>query len=228
MKLVVLFFLVILNRALFSVIVDVLKRKNINYVTYFACNSVFQQIRQQKQMIHSNFLSKFTEAHQTKSFHFKTAIIIDASCPNWSQFLGDNSIFRTPESWLIISTNLSETQNVILNYPFEVNSDLNVVLKITKNQYKLYEIYNSGFHTNGQLYIRNIGSWINGSMHIENERRMDMHGVILKCMVVITQQIYGETFEEYLERSRHGSDDSLHKLKYYTLLKYLRDMYHFR
>lgn len=228
MNLKVLISLITLNGAFFSIIIDVLKRKNINYVNYYTCNSVFQQIRQQKEMIDSNFLSKFTEVQQTKSLHFKTAIIIDAICPNWSRLFDENSMHRTPENWIIMTNNLSEARNVILKYPFEVNSDLTVVLKISHNYYKLYEMYHSGFYTNGKLCIRNIGFWMNGSMDMDCKKRMDMDGVILKCMVVITQPIYGETFEEYLDRSRHGSDDSLHKLKYFTLLKYLRDMYNFR
>ncbi|KAJ2948574.1 hypothetical protein O0L34_g7827 [Tuta absoluta] len=136
------------------------------------------------------------------------------------------SIFKSPFVWFIFTVNLTEIENTLVQYPIEIDSNVIVILKTTENAYHLFEMYNTGFYTRGKFFVEPIGYW-NSSLHLKRRRRTDLSGVTLKATVVVTQSIVNETFEDYVERSKLSKSDTLHKLKYFTLLKYLRDMYQF-
>ncbi|KAG6450986.1 hypothetical protein O3G_MSEX006868 [Manduca sexta] len=116
------------------------------------------------------------------------------------------------------------TVKELSQHPIEIDSDTTIADK-TENVYDLYEIYNTGFKKNGIFKTVHIGDW-RSSLNIEHpKRRNDLSGVVLSCPVVVLKKLEEETFEHYLMQATHVGFDSLHKLKYITLLNYLKDMY---
>ncbi|KPJ04064.1 Glutamate receptor delta-2 subunit, partial [Papilio xuthus] len=55
----------------------------------------------------------------------------------------------------------------------------------------------------------------------------NLQGASLKCVSVITDRLKNETYMHFLEQSKHDKTDTLHKLKFYTVIRYLQDMYNF-
>lgn len=209
-----------------SVIIDVLKNKNIYFISVFTCH-VNQQITFLKSLnLHGIKLNNMKYNLTSNNSHFKSGIIVNTTCENWMHIV--ESLNQEYLNWIIYTKDYTLTIELISQYPFEINSDVIIILQKGNNNFELYEYYNSGFFTNGNKYVKNIGYWNPTGFKLQNANRFNMSDVVLKCMVVVTQPIIGELFEEYLERSRQTAVDSLHKLKYFTLLKYLRDMYHFR
>ncbi|XP_049876616.1 glutamate receptor-like [Pectinophora gossypiella] len=162
------------------------------------------------------------------SYH-KIGLILNTSCDNWDSIfdnMDESVMLKNSFKWFIITENLLETRNVLSQYPIEIDSDVIIIYREEEKFYRFYEAYTTGFYTHGSFYVKRIGYW-NSSLHLEDKRRTNLSGVLLKAMVVVTQKVVNETFEDYVERSKLSKSDTLHKLKYVTLLKYLRHMYNF-
>ncbi|KAG7301285.1 hypothetical protein JYU34_014206 [Plutella xylostella] len=160
----------------------------------------------------------------------KTAVVLNTSYSGWYNVLETcdyEHSFRHPFLWLIFSDDLENTAAILSKYPIEVDSSVLIITKTDDNSYQLYEAYNTGFYTHGSFVVNSLGSWNNSRLHMKESRRTNMTGVVLKCMVVVTQMLTNETLPSFLEQSRPSGFDLLHKKKYFTLLKYLRDMYNF-
>lgn len=219
-----------------SIISNILKQKHVNYLTVIGCD-LNQDIFFHKQMMltgtklaHINSKNVEKQYQYDKSY-FKSAFVLMSSCSNWTRILHNingKSKFKILETWLVITTKLSETIQELSLHPIEVDSDFLILLTTGKNTYQLYEIYNSGFYTNGSVHVNNIGFW-NGTLVMSSPKRIDMSGVVLKAMAVVNDpKPVNETLDHYLDRSQPTPVDNINKLKYFIVLQYLHDMYKFR
>lgn len=219
----------------FSVLTKIFKYENIYNAVNFHCNNANSEIAIHKMFaanqiktssIHTQYNTSFAIPH----YYPRIGMILNTSCNNWFTVLDNlraTAIFKSPFKWFVIAEDFNSTIGVLSQYPIEIDSDITIIKKINNNTFNLHEMYNTGFYTSGQLKVEKIGRW-DSSLRLEKRRRTDLSGVKLKCTVVITQKVMNETFEAYTERSKLSKSDTLHKLKYYTLLKYLRDMYNMR
>lgn len=219
----------------FSVLNKIFKHDNINNAVNFHCNNANREITIWKmftanQVKTSSFRIKYNTSFAIPYYYPRIGMILNTSCNNWFTVLDNlraTSMFKSPFKWFIMAEDFNSTVTVLSQYPIEIDSDITIIEKTTGKMFNLYEMYNTGFYTSGQVKVEMIGIW-NSSLRMERRRRMDFTGVKLKCTVVITQKVVNETFEAYTERSKLSKSDTLHKLKYFTLLQYLRDMYNMR
>lgn len=230
----VFFIIPYVSSSLTKVLVDILKHKNIYQAVIFNCNvTIADQVLSYHTMNNFGIMLSYksTISNQTdfsSNFH-KQGVVLHSSCQEWDTIFQDKTtLFRSPYSWFIFTENLSLASHSLSQLPIEVNSDFTVLKRIGHNMYEIHEVYNTGFHTKGHFVIKSSGYWDNSKLTVENVKRSNLSGVVLKCMVVITENIAHETIEQYVEKSRHTGFDTLHKLKYFTMLKFLRDMYKFR
>lgn len=216
---------------------DVLNFKHIYQAVIFDCN-ISKQVLAHKtfqkdglKTIYNNILPNKIYTCIPSKFH-KIGLVVNTSCVGWETIFNHlelQNIFSSPFYWFIITDDLSGTSNTLSKLPIEVNSYLAILAKFSDTHYQIYEAYNTGFYTHGQFVVNSLGYWQNSTLVMKDNKRMNMSGVVLKCMIVVTTNIVNETIEEYVERSRPSAGfDVQHKLKYYTILKYLRDMYTFR
>lgn len=219
----------------FSVLTKIFKYENIYNAVNFHCDNPSTEISILKmfaanQIKTSSFHTKNTTSFAIPYYYPRIGMIVNTSCTNWFTVLDNlkaTDIFKSPFKWFIIAEDFNSTIGVLSQYPIEINSDVTIIKKIDDNIFNLHEVYNTGFYTSGRLKVERVGRW-DSSLRMEKRRRTDLTGVKMKCTVVITQKVMNETFETYTERSKLSKSDTLHKLKYYTLLKYLRDMYNMR
>ncbi|CAK1550720.1 unnamed protein product [Leptosia nina] len=169
-----------------------------------------------------------TSLIKKSSIHSKVAVLIDTNCENWEQSFDMFDEPFTNSYWIFKSTNLSLTTDILSHYPIEFNSDLNI-LSSEDNEYKIYEFYNTGFYKNGS-FIRNEIGYVNslGQLFMSARRSKLLTDVNLKLLVVYPDAINGTTFQSFLNVEKKSQIDSLHKLKFYMLKLYLRDMYKFK
>ncbi|XP_052743922.1 uncharacterized protein LOC128199247 [Bicyclus anynana] len=218
-----------------SLILDLLKFKNIENGVILNCNSsndnivFFQKTLNENNMKVSSF--QIGKSPTLDGFS-KIGLVLDASCELWNNTLDlvDETYFRSSYTWLIKTDDLASTVDAWSKFPIEINSD---VILITKggepNVFYLHEVYNKGFYTKGSLVVRNLGYWAS-KLYLKQKERYDLTGVVLKCVVVVVDPIVNQTFEQYLEQTKPEDSivDSLHKLKFFTIVKYLANMYNFR
>lgn len=214
-----------------SLLIDIFQHKNINNAVNFYCVTAKTAVCIQKVFYNHHIRISSQSVKNTSKIpisYSKIGIIVNTSCTDLSLLLEHLKApdFNNPFNWFIFAENLTSAVNLLSQYPIELNSDVTVIHR-SDNIHFLYEVYNTGIDTKGRFFVKPIGYW-NSTLHIEERKRMDLSGVVLRCTVVITQKVTNETFEEYVERSKLSKSDTLHKLKYYSLLKYLRDMYNFR
>nr|AXY83450.1 putative ionotropic receptor 64a [Conopomorpha sinensis] len=216
-----------------QIIIDILKLKNTKNAVFTYCNHEEKLTMQKKLM--DNFINgnAIPNGRNLSKFFAKSipkiGVILNTSCTGWERVISDNKIiYKTPYKVIVSTQNLSETVNIISVLPVEVDSDITVLHEKQRNQYDVYEVFNTGYYTNGSFQVNFIGNVLHNKMSLKIIKRMNMSGVVLKCMNVVTGNIKGETFRHYLEISKEVKTDSINKLKFYTLLKYLRDIYHFR
>lgn len=219
----------------FSVLTTIFQNENINNAVNFHCNNANTENAIQKMFTANQVRSSSSQIEYNTSFAIpyyypRIGMILNTSCNNWYTVLDDlraKAMYKSPFKWFVITEDFNSTVNVLSQYPIEIDSDITIIQKMNDRIFNLYEVYNTGFYTSGQVRVEKIGRW-DSWLRMEKRRRTDLSGVKLKCTVVITQKVVNETFEAYTERSGLSKSDTLHKLKYYTLLKYLRDMYNMR
>lgn len=219
------------------VVVDLFRYKNINNAINFYCNKPEIEVLMHKVFIYNHiFISSFILDHNNNNTfeitvsYSQLGIMVNTSCDGWQKVfrnVNTKSPFQSPLSWIISTEDLSSTFEILSDFPIEVDSDVIIITRADNNVFSIHEMYSSGFYTKGYFHLNLLGYW-NSSLFIDKPRRSNLTSVVLKGYVVTTQRVVNETFEEYVERSRDSKSDTLHKLKYFTLLKYLRDMYNFR
>ncbi|XP_013137215.1 PREDICTED: glutamate receptor 1-like [Papilio polytes] len=156
----------------------------------------------------------------------KVGIVLDASCNGWinvfENFLNSNN---RRIHWVVKTNNLNSTTRILSQLQLRMDSN---VLLINNNStgFNLYEVYNTGFKRNGIFVVRDVGFW-NSSLFTREQSRYNLKGAILNCVSVITEHLKNETYMHFLEASRHDRTDTLHKLKFYTVIRYLQEMYNF-
>ncbi|CAH2242305.1 jg25219 [Pararge aegeria aegeria] len=161
----------------------------------------------------------------------KIGVILDTSCEFWSTSLGfiDESYFGSSYIWLIRTDDLASTVATLSKFPIEINSDVILITRSgEKYMFELHEVYNKGFYTKGSFVVNHVGHW-DSKLYLKKKKRYDLMGVVLKCVVVVVDPIINQTFEHYLEQTRPEDSivDSLHKLKFFTLVKYLANIFNF-
>nr|UVB79162.1 ionotropic receptor 64a [Heortia vitessoides] len=213
----------------FSVVTDVLNEKGVSEVININCYNkdtiLWQKLFNYKNIKTANFHPK-RQLSKLSLNHIKTGIIINTLCLDWKHALKafPEDIFKSRFVWIVITDDLLSTANVLSNYPIEIDSDVTIILK-SRGNYELYEVYHIDY-SKGTFSIREIGNW-NSTLHMTNVGRRDVSGLIIKFTVVVTEKIVNETLKQYLSRPRNYKIDSLHKLKFYELINYIRDLYNF-
>lgn len=216
-------------------LIDLFNHNNIYNIVNFHCNRPEYLVSMQKlfnnnKILVANLKTNGSGSYKISHSYKKLGVVLNTSCDGWQmafQLISMEDVFKSPFNWFITTENLTATVDILSHYPIEVDSEVTVIYKTGENIFELYEVYNTGFFTHGRFVIKKIGYW-DSKLWIEKRNRTDLIGVTLKCTVVVTQRVANETFEEYVERSKLSKSDTLHKLKYFTLLKYLRDMYSIR
>nr|AMM70645.1 ionotropic receptor 64a [Heliconius melpomene rosina] len=226
-------FALILNFTIIMVLpvpvyIEILKSRNIGNVILSHCNRNI--IESQKNLIANNIRSVFlaNSTDLSNLSYAKVGFILDTHCESWNQIFNvvDERFFRGPFTWLVNTDDLNSTVDVLSKYPIDINSDFIVITK-NRKVFNLYEVYSKGFYTNGSFIVRDLGHF-DSELHLKRNIRADLTGVVLKCVVVIVDPIVNETFEHYLENTSPGKlIDSVHKLKFFRLMKYLQNIYNF-
>ncbi|XP_061384054.1 ionotropic receptor 75a-like [Danaus plexippus] len=218
------------------VIIDILKLKSIQNCIIFNCNENHKAKSLQKVLLKNNFRiltvkSDFKSKYFSHYGHSKIGFVLDTSCDFWYVILDkiDTQLLGGSHTWLVQTDDLSGTVSLLSKYPIEVNSDFIIISKDIKrsNMFYLHEIYNKGFYTNGSSVVKSLG-YFESRLTMKRNSRIDLSGVVLKCVVVVLDPIVNQTFKQYLDNAKPGIVDSLHKLKFYVLLKYLEDLCKFR
>lgn len=219
-----------------SIFIDIFKSKSIENGVILHCHNNYKLVLIEKAFHESNIKVSSLKTGRNSSHigyfsHSNIGFIVDASCEYWYQIFENsyNRFFRRSYTWLIETSNLADTKNILSNFPIEINSDFILISKDNKSGiYYLYELFNRGFYTHGSFVINYLGYW-DVKLHVNQSCRKDLTGVVLKCPLVILDQVVNQTFKHYLSNTKPGFIvDSLHKLKFYTLLKYLQHIYNYR
>nr|QEI46868.1 ionotropic receptor 64a [Galleria mellonella] len=223
-------FLSIANK---SFITDFLLYKHLNNAVIFHCNKPKDILFIQK-LFHKNDIQVLTlevenhKSYQISNYKSKVGVIVDASCDSWPLIFNEFStekLFKSSFIWAVMTEDLSSTTHVLYQQPIDIDSDVVIAYRNGKI-YDLYEVYNTGYYSNGIYKLRKVGHW-NDTLHVWKSPRYDMSGVILKCPLVITEKVVNETYEDYLIRPKKSQIDSLHKLKFFTVLMYLQEMFNY-
>lgn len=213
-------------------IIDILQFKEVSNVYYLSCNHreriVYQKIFNDNNIRAAALDVNFGASYKMVNSLNTVGIVLDTSCNAWTEVLNYfpcNIAFKNPFKWLIFTHDLLATANVISNYSIEIDSDVTIVIK-NRDAYELYEVFHTDY-SKGVFTIKNVGYW-NSTLNMEVFPRRDLTGVVIKTPVVITEKVVQETFGEYLSKPKKNQVDSLHKLKFYALLNYIKDIYNFR
>nr|ARO70551.1 antennal ionotropic receptor IR7d.3 [Dendrolimus punctatus] len=219
-------------------IINILQYKNINNVNIIHCDKSFDIITAHKMFaqnkMRTGFLNIGDDVTRNINKHNPTiGIVLNTACESWKDTFDNidtTNSFRYPFVWLIITNDVSATVNVLSQYPIQVDADVTIMYKSndTKETFELYETFNTGFNSNGTFQVQYKGPW-NSTKNKTNIflTRMDLTGVLIKVTVVVTRNIINETIEESLVNGAKDGMDSLHKLKFFMILKYIQDMYNF-
>ncbi|CAH0724246.1 unnamed protein product, partial [Brenthis ino] len=222
------------SATILPVYLEILKSKNIENAVLFHCSANNHILLNQKIFNENNIrVTSFrTEnfTHLPNLGNFKLAFMLDTRCSFWELILStaNKRYFRGSCTWLIYTNDVQGTAVAVSKYPVDINSDFIVITKDDlKKVYNLFEVFNKGFYTNGSFVIAELG-YLDTELHMTPSKRVDLMGVVLKSVVVVIDPIANETFEHYLDHTKPGVlVDSVHKLKFYTLIKYLRNIYNF-
>ncbi|XP_063385657.1 ionotropic receptor 75a-like isoform X1 [Cydia fagiglandana] len=222
----------ILSIAEIDLIRDVFKYKNLHFGTIFHCSKPENAICLQKSLKKIDLRFSSTKmnsnaSHLKQTNDSRVGIVLKTSCQNWTKVFEhfDFNLFKKSlYSWLIFTDDVSSTSEALSRYPIEVDSDVTIISRQEKS-YDIFEVYNTGYFTNGRYHVEPVGYWYY-KLCMKGHRRTNLDGIVLRSAVVVTHGIGHQTFEEYISRLK-PEVDSLHKLKYFTLLNYLREMYNF-
>lgn len=218
-----------------SLLIDIFKYKNIKNGVIFHCydkhivNSVHKVFNDNGIRVANAEVYYNATFNVTKSYP-KVGIVMDTGCEGWTSILDTKTLSFQEYSFVIISKHLSEATDVFSRYPVEVDSDVIIAHKMDTT-FNLYEVYNTGFRYNGNYNVRKIGHW-NSSLFIKDSDRKDLQGVCVKTAVVIlaSPKIVNQTIEQYMEKPIKSQIevDTVHRMKYFLMLKDMRDMYNIR
>ncbi|XP_068620628.1 ionotropic receptor 75a-like [Battus philenor] len=207
----------------------ILRNNGINEGIIFHCHSASQMILLQKAFNGGNFKISVVGDYDFDKYRFvaKTGIVLDTSCARWKNVVDRHSKFESGHrvTMIIKTLDLNSTIRVISQNNLKINSDL-ILIDLNENKNYLYEAYNTGYYSEGAFVVRNVGFW-NSTLHIHKPSRFDLQGAKLRCVSVITEKLINETSRRFLEESRHDKPDTLHKLKFFTVIGYLQQMYNF-
>lgn len=225
------FFLNFVSISEISLIIEFIKFKEVNNLYTLSCHSQ-EKILFHKIFNYNNVQAAVLDINQSSKnipYSYNTiGVIVNSLCDDWGQILNyfpPEIAFKNQFKWAIFTNDLLPVFNTLANYSIEVDSDVTIAVKIG-NAYELYEVFHKGC-PRGELTIRNVGFW-NTSLYMDAKHRRDMTGVVIKSPVVITDKVARETFLDYLSKRKKNQVDSLHKLKFFALLNYIREMYNFR
>lgn len=221
-----------LSSGFFLATVEIFKFKNINNAVVYHCNDYNNLIFLQKAYQSKNIRLQTVHINPNTSYemprnNLKIGMIINTSCNSWESIFFDANKIKNRLSWILHSEELSLVVNSVSQYHIEINLDI-IIMSKNGTKFSLYEIFNTGLN-GGRLVIRNIGYW-DSSLYIKVQRRSDLSGVVLDFVVVVTENLENETFQHFVEHSGSGrfEVDNVHKFKSFTMLTYIRDMFHFR
>uniref|UniRef100_A0A2A4JDU9 Uncharacterized protein n=1 Tax=Heliothis virescens TaxID=7102 RepID=A0A2A4JDU9_HELVI len=160
----------------------------------------------------------------------KTGIVVDTACEGWNSVLDSGTVSFKDYSFIMITENLPLILETLSRYPIKVDSDVIVAHKLNQT-FNLYEVYHTGYKSKGKYVTRLIGNW-NSSLYIEDLNRWDLGGAFVKTAVVIVNptRLTNQTVERYMEKPfrMQVKVDTVHRMKFFILLRYMRDMYNFR
>ncbi|KAJ0175499.1 hypothetical protein K1T71_008658 [Dendrolimus kikuchii] len=219
-------------------IINILQCKNIYNVNIINCDKSFDIITVNKILAQNKMRTQFINIgddfiRNSNKYDPKIGIVLNTACKSWKDTFDNIDVkysFKYPFVWLIIINNVSATVNVLSQYPIQVDADVTITCKIndTKETFELYEIFNTGFYRNGTFQVQYKGPWNSTKNKTNNYlTRMDLSGVLIKVTVVVTRDLINETIEEYLVNSVKDGMDSIHKSKFFMILKYIQAMYNF-
>ncbi|KAJ8717085.1 hypothetical protein PYW08_005484 [Mythimna loreyi] len=157
----------------------------------------------------------------------RVGLVIDTACDGWTTVMNSSMTTFQRYSYIIITENLSETADILSQYPIEVDSDVVIAHKINET-FNLYEVYNTGSTFKGKYNVRMIGRW-DSSLFIKESKRWNLQGAFVTTAVVIlpTPKIVNQTLEQYMEKPIKSQIDvdTVHRMKFFIMLKFMRDMY---
>ncbi|PZC86964.1 hypothetical protein B5X24_HaOG200630 [Helicoverpa armigera] len=216
-------------------VIDILKHKNIKNAVLFQCYNNHFVSGVHKIFNENNVLIASSKIISNGTYiipldHKNTGIVVDTSCEGWNSVLDSRTVSFKDYSFIIIAEHLSPILEALSRYPILVDSDVIVAHKLNQS-YNLYEVYNTGFKLKGKYVIRLLGHW-NSSLYIEDLNRWDLGGAFVKTAVVVINptKLTNQTTEQYMEKPirMQVKVDTVHRMKFFILLKYMRDMYNFR
>ncbi|KAL4704264.1 hypothetical protein ACJJTC_016282 [Scirpophaga incertulas] len=212
-------------------VLDILNFKAVNHVVDINCNNYGDIIRQKifnKNEIIAGTLAAKCDLVPNPSLNCnKLGIIVNTSCYNWQNSIScfsEERGFKSPYLWLIYAEDLNKTVLALSNHRIEIDSDVIIILK-ENGEYTIYEVFHTDY-AKGTFTIRPLGYW-KKKLYINKSKRIDMSNVHIKCPVVITDKIVNEPFMKFLMNPNKKTVDSLHKLKFFSVFSYIRDMYNF-
>lgn len=216
-------------------IIDIFKHKNIKNGAIFHCyDNYFLNVMHKMFNGHDILIASAKIDHNVtysvpKSYP-RVGLVIDTACEGWISVLDSSTTTFQGSSYIIITEHLSVTADTLSRYPVEVDSDVILANKINET-FNLYEVYNTGFTFKGKYNIRMIGRW-SSSLFINESKRWDLQGAFVKTAVVIlsSPRLANQTIEQYMEKPIKSQIDvdTVHRMKYFIILKFMRDMYNIR
>ncbi|XP_047523024.1 glutamate receptor ionotropic, kainate glr-3-like isoform X1 [Pieris napi] len=214
-----------------SVIISIFKFKNVGNVILLHCFELQHFHQAQKMFIENNMrvaVSHINDisAHNWLYQYSRLGVVVDTSCNLWeTSFSAFHEPFQSPLSWILKSDDISKTKDILSQYPIEFTSDVNVLCN-RSGSYKIYDLYNKRYNLKDNFILSEIGYW-DGNLFLLTKRNKQLTGVRLQITVVYPDPIRNVTFNHFLNLHKRSQIDSLHKLKFFTLIMYLRDMYNF-
>lgn len=171
----------------------------------------------------------------------KIGIVLDLSCEDSNEFFTDvptfhekNSMYSYNYHWLMLHNKIdNETLQTLSNLDMNIDAEIWLAIsQVTRSEYDVYEVYNTGRYHSGNLIINLFGKWKKHDGFpplklYKYVRRSNMTGVVLRCIIVVTKKLTNETFIDYISKPVQTHIDSMNRFNY-ALLLHLRDMYNFR
>lgn len=209
---------------------DIFEHKYLNNGLFLNCQRNMITIEMQKVFFINNIRMntlKIGDSHRViKNSLSRLGIFVNTSCDGWNDYVNNMNVtdkFQFPCTWIFITDDIATTVNVLSNFSLGIDSDVTIVDKDD-----LYDVYNTGFKNNGRLIVTKYAPRNKVIKVRERENRNDLSDVQLKCAVVVISNTVIENIEQYIKNeSETKMLDSIHRLKYLTVLEYLKDMYNF-
>ncbi|CAG9795895.1 unnamed protein product [Diatraea saccharalis] len=212
-------------------VLDFFKERGVKYVINANCNNqakiIWHKLFNENNIIGASIDIDNANVKELVYTHNKLGIFLNTSCEDWSEAFNNfpgNIYFKSSFTWLIYTEDIVSTTNVLSNYSIEIDSDVTVISKFNDN-YKFYEVFHTDYFY-GKFYVRYVGYW-KKNLKLNKIDKRSLTGLSIKCFVVVTVKLENETFEQYLYQPKNYTGDSIHRLKFVTLLNHIRDMYNF-